>query len=81
MRRPGLTPTGSNAGHSLVHDGQSFAFNLIPCGILQPECVNVVGAGTVVHVPSFLKEIEGLEAKGVPYKNKLFLSDRGMFML
>ena len=36
----------------------------------------VIGNGVVVHLPSFLNELEGLEASGVDCKDRVKLSDR-----
>ena len=55
---------GSNAGHTLVVDGQKFAFHLLPCGLLYEDKVNVIGNGVVVHVPTMLKELDRLQEGG-----------------
>lgn len=39
---------GANAGHTVVADGQKYAFHLLPCGILYPSCKNILGNGVVV---------------------------------
>mmetsp|Transcript_1739 Transcript_1739/g.3981 ORF Transcript_1739/g.3981 Transcript_1739/m.3981 type:complete len:507 (+) Transcript_1739:363-1883(+) len=67
---------GSNAGHTIVVDGTKYKFHLLPSGILNPTAVGIVGNGVVIHLPSFLQELEGLEANGIQYKNRVFLSDR-----
>lgn len=36
----------------------------------------MIGNGVVVHLPSFLDELDGLEASGIQYKGRVFLSDR-----
>lgn len=36
----------------------------------------MIGNGVVVHIPSFLSELDGLEASGIDYKGRVFLSDR-----
>jgi adenylosuccinate synthase len=51
-------------------------FHLLPSGLLHPTCVNLIGSGCVVHVPSLLKEIETLDKNGIQYKDRLFISDR-----
>jgi len=53
---------GANAGHTLVIEGKKFAFHLLPCGIMNPNCVNVIGNGVVLHIPTLMKEIEALSA-------------------
>ncbi len=38
-----------------------YALHLVPSGILNPECLCVVGNGVVVHIPSMFNELEALE--------------------
>ncbi|KAN0075059.1 Adenylosuccinate synthetase [Elaphomyces granulatus] len=67
---------GHNAGHTIVHGDLKFNFHLLPSGLLHPKCINLVGSGCVVHVPSLLKELASLDENGIQYKDRLFLSDR-----
>ena len=48
---------GANAGHTVVANGHKYAFHLLPCGILYPKCVNVLGNGVVVHIPTMFEEL------------------------
>jgi adenylosuccinate synthase len=56
---------GHNAGHTLVVDGQSFALQLVPSGILYDHIVPVIGNGVVVDPAVLLEEVDGLTARGV----------------
>lgn len=67
---------GANAGHTVVADGHKYAFHLLPCGILYQKCINVLGNGVVVHIPTLFEELSQLDKNGVPYKGRLLLSDR-----
>jgi len=67
---------GSNAGHTIVVDGVKYKFHLLPSGVLNPGACCVIGNGVVVHLPSFLNELDGLEATGIEYSGRVFLSDR-----
>ena len=67
---------GSNAGHTIVVDGVKYKFHLLPSGILNPKAVCIVGNGVVVHLPSFLNELDSLASHGVEYKGRVFVSDR-----
>ena len=51
---------GANAGHSLVVDGKTYAFHLLPCGMLRADCENVIGNGVVVHMPTLFEELKQL---------------------
>ncbi|KAJ1993012.1 Adenylosuccinate synthase [Coemansia sp. RSA 1358] len=67
---------GNNAGHTIVVDGVKYAFHMLPSGLVNEKCVSVVGSGVVVHLPSFFKELEDLEAQGLDCSKRLFISDR-----
>jgi adenylosuccinate synthase len=68
---------GSNAGHTIVVGNKKYKFHLLPSGILNPNATCVVGNGVVVHLPSFLDEIDTLEASGVgSVGERVLLSDR-----
>src|SRR5512133_664034 len=56
---------GNNAGHTIVREGQKWAFHLIPSGILYPGKLCVIGNGVVVDPRVLNDEIDGLRAKGV----------------
>jgi adenylosuccinate synthase len=55
---------GNNAGHTIVANGKKFAFHLLPSGLVNPECVGLIGNGVVVHLPAFFEEVEALENQG-----------------
>ena len=67
---------GANAGHTVVADGNKYAFHLLPCGILYPKCINLLGNGTVINIPSMFDELSQLDANGVDYKGRLKISTR-----
>lgn len=56
---------GHNAGHTLVVDGESFALQLIPSGVLYDHIVPVIGNGVVVDPTVMLAEIDMLTSRGV----------------
>ncbi len=56
---------GHNAGHTIVVDGQSFALQLVPSGILYDHITPVIGNGVVVDPVVLLAEMDMLESKGV----------------
>lgn len=49
---------GNNAGHTVVVDEKSFDFHLLPCGIINKNCISVIGNGVVVNLPQLFDEIE-----------------------
>ncbi|ROT37684.1 adenylosuccinate synthetase [Sodiomyces alkalinus F11] len=67
---------GHNAGHSIVANGISYSFHLLPSGLMT-ENLNLIGSGVVFHVPSFFKELDELEKKGLKgVHDRIFVSDR-----
>ena len=56
---------GHNAGHTIVVDGQSFALQLVPSGVLVPSVVPVIGNGVVVDPRVLVAELDMLEGRGV----------------
>lgn len=54
----------------------SMTFHMLPSGLVNPKCQNLVGSGVVIHVPSFFAELENLEAKGLDCRDRLFVSSR-----
>ena len=67
---------GSNAGHTIIVEGKRYAFHLVPSGILNKNTTCVIGNGVVVHVPSFLKELDSLTAAGIEWEGRIKISDR-----
>ncbi len=67
---------GNNAGHTIVAGGVTYDFHILPSGLLNPYCVNVIGTGVVVHIPSFFAELAELQRKGLDTAERLFISDR-----
>ncbi|RHZ88557.1 hypothetical protein Glove_22g52 [Diversispora epigaea] len=67
---------GNNAGHTIVANGVKYNFHLIPSGLINPNCISLIGSGVVIHVPSFFDELEKLEEKGLKVANRVFISDR-----
>ncbi|HET9690325.1 MAG TPA: adenylosuccinate synthase [Acidimicrobiales bacterium] len=56
---------GHNAGHTIVVDGQTFALQLLPSGILYDSVTPVIGNGVVVDPRVLLEEMAKLEGLGV----------------
>jgi adenylosuccinate synthase len=56
---------GHNAGHTIVVDGDVFALQLVPSGILYPHVTAIIGNGVVVDPAVLLDELDMLESKGI----------------
>lgn len=67
---------GNNAGHTIVVGKTKYDFHMLPSGLVNPNCLNLVGSGVVVHIPSFFDELEKIENQGLKCRDRLFLSSR-----
>lgn len=56
---------GCNAGHTVVANGKTFKFHLIPSGILYKGKTCLIGNGTVILPEYFEKELNGLLAENI----------------
>lgn len=71
---------GSNAGHTVVVGGQTHALHLVPCGILNPDTVCVVGGGVVLDLKVVLSEIKTLKEQGFAVNN-LIISEKAHLIM
>ncbi|MCL3777771.1 MULTISPECIES: adenylosuccinate synthase [unclassified Actinomyces] len=60
---------GNNAGHTVVIDGEKFAFHLLPAGVLTPGVTPVIGNGVVVDLEVLFAEIAEIESRGKDASN------------
>jgi adenylosuccinate synthase len=56
---------GNNAGHTIVRDGETFKFHLIPSGILYPGKLCAIGNGVVVDPKVLTEEIAELSRRRI----------------
>ena len=72
---------GHNAGHTVIIAGKKFILQLIPCGVLRPECKGVIGNGVVLDPMAFLREVKKLKDAGLKVDGQLFVSNRAQVIL
>ena len=72
---------GHNAGHTVIIKGRKFVLQLIPCGVLRPDCIGVIGNGVVLDPMAFLSEVKKLKDAGLPVDKQLFVSNRAQVIL
>jgi adenylosuccinate synthase len=72
---------GHNAGHTVIINGKKFILQLVPGGILRPECTSVIGNGVVLDPLAFLNEVASLRNAGVKVDGNLFISKRAQVIL
>lgn len=56
---------GNNAGHTIINDRGEFKLHILPSGILSPEIINIIGAGTVVDIFVLNEELNDLHIAGI----------------
>ena len=66
---------GHNAGHTLVINGEKTVLHLIPSGILRDNVTSIIGNGVVLAPDALMKEMGELEARGIPVRERLLLSE------
>jgi adenylosuccinate synthase len=72
---------GHNAGHTVIIKDKRFILQLVPGGILRPECTSVIGNGVVLDPMAFLKEVASLRDAGVKVDGNLCISNRAQVIL
>lgn len=67
---------GNNAGHTVVVNGKSYVFHLIPSGILHKGKICLIGNGVVIDPEAFLEEIRYLEKERIDLSGRLKVSSQ-----
>ena len=80
--------SGGNAGHKVVVGDKSYAFHLIPSGILNPNCIGIIGNGCVINLQDLHKEIDTIQntlfetdISKDNIKQRLLISDRAHIVI
>ncbi|MEN2984382.1 MAG: adenylosuccinate synthase [Dictyoglomaceae bacterium] len=71
---------GNNAGHTVVVNGKTFKFRLLPSGVISEKTINIIANGVVVNLLALLEEIKEVEALGIKIK-KLYISNQASLIL
>ncbi|MFT7673108.1 MAG: adenylosuccinate synthase [Gammaproteobacteria bacterium] len=66
---------GHNAGHTLVIEGVKTVLHLIPSGVLRENVKCLIGNGVVLSPEALITELNQLEEKGVPARERILISD------
>jgi adenylosuccinate synthase len=72
---------GHNAGHTVIIGEHKFVLQLIPCGVIRPNCKGVIGNGVVLDPVYFLDEIDRVRKTGLDIDGRLFVSNRAQVIL
>jgi adenylosuccinate synthase len=72
---------GNNAGHTVEIGKEKFVLHLIPSGILRAGKKCVISNGVVIDPVALVKEIEGLETRGIKLAGRLLISETAHLVL
>jgi adenylosuccinate synthase len=72
---------GNNAGHTVEIGQEKFILHLIPSGILRAGKKCVIANGVVIDPLSLVKEMEGLDKRGVKLAGRLLISETAHLVL
>ncbi|CAD5215007.1 unnamed protein product [Bursaphelenchus xylophilus] len=68
---------GNNAGHTVIANGKSYDFHILPSGVISERCVNVIGNGVVVNLDAFFEELDKNNIPALPgWEKRIFISNR-----
>jgi adenylosuccinate synthase len=79
--------SGGNSGHKVVVDGSTYAFHMVPSGILNPNVIAVIGNGCVINLEDLRNEIETIQSVDLQnpatrdITKRLYISDRAHIVL
>jgi adenylosuccinate synthase len=66
---------GSNAGHTIYHDGRKIVTHQVPIGVLY-GIPSIIGPGCVVNIPKLIGEIRELQSAGVHTEGLIYVDKR-----
>jgi len=73
---------GNNAGHTLVVDGRTFIFHIIPSGILYQDKICMIGNGVIIDPAVLLQEMDSLAADGLAVRpERLLISENAHLIM
>ena len=72
---------GANAGHTVVHADTTYKLHLVPSGVVYSDKKVVMGSGMVIDPESLFNELATIEAQGVQWQGRVFISDRAHIVL
>jgi adenylosuccinate synthase len=72
---------GPNAGHSVIHDGETVVLHLVPSGIMVPGRRCLIGNGVVLDLESLRQEVARLEGLGLSVRDRLGVSPAAHLIL
>ncbi|MFO1064236.1 MAG: adenylosuccinate synthase [Pirellulales bacterium] len=72
---------GANAGHTVVCGSEVYKLHHVPSGILHGSVMNVITPGVVIEPSTLIRELEGLEGRGIEPRKNLIISERAHLVM
>ncbi len=72
---------GANAGHTVVCGSEVYKLHHVPSGILHANVMNLITPGVVIEPTTLIKELEGLEGRGIEPRRNLLISERAHLVM
>jgi adenylosuccinate synthase len=72
---------GANAGHTVVCGSEVYKLHHVPSGILHGNVMNLITPGVVIEPTTLIKELEGLEGRGIEPRRNLLISQRAHLVM
>ncbi|MCW2973351.1 MAG: Adenylosuccinate synthetase [Thermoleophilia bacterium] len=72
---------GNNAGHTIVRGGETFAFHLVPSGVLHEGTLCALANGVVIDPQVLRREVEGLDEAGIDVRDRLRISPQAHLIM
>lgn len=72
---------GANAGHTVVCGSEVYKLHHLPSGILHSNVMNLITPGVVIEPTTLIRELEGLEARGIQPRSNLMISERSHLVM
>ena len=70
-----ISVNSAQAGHTIYWEGKKHVLRHLPAAaVVNKKAKIYIGAGTIINLDVFLKEIKEVESKGVPIKNRLVIN-------
>lgn len=72
---------GANAGHTVVSGDEVYKLHHVPSGILHPQVMNFITPGVVIEPETLVKEIQGLQDRGIDPRRNMVISERAHLVM
>lgn len=70
---------GNNAGHTIAFGDKKYPLSLLPSGIFNANCINVLANGMVINPDALISEIDKYKSEGFQFK--LLISNRAQITM